>query len=129
MGAMIYVVLLAMALSLFGGAAFGQECSGAQPNQVCEDHSTQGAAGAPPLALAKTTGRSPKIHSAIASAVSAIERRITSGRRVRGGEMSSRVVRVDDAGQGQVYLLPDQYPPRPVAPPPAPRPPAATTFP
>src|SRR5262249_47938536 len=33
----------------------------------------------------------------------------------RGGEMSSRVVRVDDAGQVQVYLLLDEYRPEHVA--------------
>src|SRR5262249_23237450 len=67
------------------------------------------------LSPAKTSGRSPKVHSAIASAVSAIESRVTSGRRVRGSEMSSRVVRVDDAGQVQVYVLLDEYRPEHVA--------------
>src|SRR6266704_757699 len=103
--------MLVIAL-LLAGPAYGRECSGAVPNDVCEVGRPASASASSPAPEAtgrsKVAPRSPKVHSAISSVVSAIEaRKSAESTESVGGfkKLSTKQVRVNDAGEIQVYVI------------------------
>ena len=116
---------LAVAL-LLAGPVYGGDCSGTAPNDVCE-------AGRPALTSSgvtssgktadgsRTTGRSKpsrshKVHSAISAVASAIEvRRSTESTPAGLKKLSTKLVRVNDAGEIHVYVVLTEWSPEHVA--------------
>jgi subtilisin family serine protease len=118
---------LALAIALLlAGPVYGGDCSGTAPNDRCE-------AGRPTLTSSGltssgtisdgtgTTGRSkpsrsPKVHSAISAVASAVEmRRSTESTPAGLKKLSTKLVRVNDAGEIHVYVVLTEWSPAHVA--------------
>lgn len=124
---------LALAIALLlAGPVYGGSCSGTAPNDLCE-------AGRPALTASGgltssgltssgktadgtgTIGRSkpshsPKVHSAISAVASAVEvRRSTESTPAGLKKLSTNLVRVNDAGEIQVYVVLTEWSPEHVA--------------
>jgi len=103
---MVYSLLAV--LVLFAGLAYGQECTG----DTCEAGpraAVQAAPGA--AAVLKPAPRSPKVDSSISAASAAIEARQLSAQAEGLGDLSSAAVRVNDAGEIQVYVILTEFRP------------------
>jgi len=105
--------ILAIGL-LLAGPAYGRECSGAVPNDVCEVGRPAPASASASSPAPEATGnpkpapRSSKVHSAISSVVSAIEATKAAGSTEAVGgfkKLSTWQVRVNEAGEIQVYVI------------------------
>jgi subtilisin family serine protease len=119
--------LLALAIALLlAGPVYGGACSGTAPSDLCE-------AGRPALTSSGVTSsgkvldrsgmtgrsklwRSHKVHSALSAVASAIEvRRSTESTPAALGKLSTKLVRVNDAGEIHVYVVLTEWRPEHVA--------------
>jgi hypothetical protein len=109
---MAFFVLSILFLLLLG-PAYARDCPGSRPADVCE---TRVGTPAPDPRAAEATARklaphNSKIHPAIAAMVSAIEVR-RSAEAVAGlRTLSTELVRVNDAGEIQVYVILSDFEP------------------
>ena len=118
-------VALAVAL-LLAGPVYGGTCSGTVPNDVCEAgrpaptssgviSSGKAADGSSTTARSKPS-RSHKVHSAISAVASAVEvRRSTEATPAGLKKLSTKLVRVNDAGEIHVYVVLTEWSPEHVA--------------
>ncbi len=102
-------LVLTLAL-LLAGPADGLECSGTSPNDPCEATRVVSSSGKPseptgPIGRSKVS-RSGKLHPAIASMASVVQLRRSADATPDGlRKLSSKLVRVNDAGEIQVYVV------------------------
>ena len=124
---------LALAIALLlAGPVYGGDCSGAAPNDLCEagrpaptsSGLTSSGLTSSGKSADRTTGptrrskpsRSPKVHSAIAAVASAIEvRRATESTPAGFKKLSTKLARVNDAGEIHVYVVLTEWSPEHVA--------------
>ena len=116
---------LAVAL-LLAGPVYGGTCAGTVPNDVCEAgrpaptspgviSSGKAADGSSTTARSKPS-RSHKVHSAISAVASAVEvRRSTEATPAGLKRLSTKLVRVNDAGEIHVYVVLTEWSPEHVA--------------
>jgi hypothetical protein len=102
---MVYPLLAV--LLLFAGLAYGQECSGGAPNDICETPSRAAtpAAEAAAVKAGKVAAGSPKVDASIYAVMSALEARGRGAQAEGLSELSSDGVRVNNAGEIQVYVI------------------------
>src|SRR5687768_1245433 len=111
---------LAIAL-LLAGPVYGGDCSGSTANDVCEAGRPTPTASGMAADGSGTAGRSkpsrsPKVHSAISAVASAIAvRRSTESTPAGLKALSTKLVRVNDAGEIQVYVVLTEWRPEHVA--------------
>jgi hypothetical protein len=118
---------LALAIALLlAGPVYGGDCSGTAPNDLCEaEHPSLTASGLTSSGqTADGTGtvrqlkpsRSPKVHSAISGVASTIEvRRSTESTPAGLNKLSTTLLRVNEVGEIQVYVVLTEWSPEHVA--------------
>ena len=119
--------LLALAIALLlAGPVYGGDCSGTAPNDLCETGRPALTASSLTLSGRSSDGsgtarrskpsRSPKVHSAISAVASAIEvRRSTESTPPGLKTLSTKLVRVNEAGEIHVYVVLTEWRPEHVA--------------
>ena len=118
---------LALAIALLlAGPVYGGDCSGTAPNDLCETGRPALTASSLTLSGRSSDGsgtarrskpsRSPKVHSAISAVASAIEvRRSTESTPPGLKTLSTKLVRVNEAGEIHVYVVLTEWRPEHVA--------------
>jgi hypothetical protein len=115
---------LAIAL-LLAGPVYGGDCSGTAPNDLCETGRPALTASSLTLSGRSSDGsgtagrskpsRSHKVHSAISAVASAVEVRRTESTPAGLKTLSTKLVRVNEAGEIHVYVVLTEWRPEHVA--------------